>query len=151
MSGVFDQKEARRRDALLRSHIAERDWDVDGERRLVRQLVLRGAEAVPGTPWLIDVEWEVQLGEEGADGDRGDLLFSDGAGRLSVVEVKRIAGTGKPSRRRRQVEQQADKFASYARRMWPDADVSAWVFTDDPHPAYPDLRPAVKPDSLDFG
>ena len=123
---VMPLDEAVHRDAVLRVFLEGRDWDLDGEQDLVRHLVRHSAELLPAWPYLIGYEWGLP------NESRGDLLFFDGEDRLAAVEVKALAAQNR-NKRRNQVEQQANEAAERARSRWPNAHVTALVYTDDEH------------------
>lgn len=126
------------RDRVLRSYFAGRDWDENPEFKLKRHLVLKGDPALADWPYVIDDEWEVWPGN--TDQGRGDLLFSDGAGRFAVVEVKFIdlGRTGATARSKRtdsrgKVADQARVYAQALPTRYPDqvAAVAAFAFTNE--------------------
>ena len=142
----MDEAEARRRDRILRTYLLARDWDRDRERRLCRVLAERSHNLLPEHPYIVGYEWEAF--SDDVNGDRGDLLFVDGRGRFAVVEVKQVDGANKRNDARRKVEEQAQKFARVVQGLYPGAQVSAWVFTDDRdarHIGREGLRLAEKP------
>lgn len=116
--------EAARRDNVLRGYVVGRDWGLDAEQTLVRELVIASAELIPDHPFLVGVEWDA------AGTGRGDLLFFDGAGRAAVVEVKNLGGRGR-NKGRNVVESQARRFAAVVEQAHPDVEVVALVYTND--------------------
>lgn len=93
------------------------------------QFILRGAPLLPEYPYLVGWEWEVVPGF--SQYGRGDLLFTDGAGRYVVVEVKSIV-TGNRNRKRNSVEEQAERYAELVSTVDPHAEsVESFVFTND--------------------
>jgi hypothetical protein len=116
-------QEAQRRDRILRAYLIGRDWDLDGEQRLVRHLVHHSHALLPRWPFLVGYEW----GPPG--GTCGDLLFSNGQASLAVVEIKSLAKT--PNRKRNMVERQVVESAERAMALWPEAEVTELVYTDD--------------------
>lgn len=143
----MNKAEAKRRDEILRPYVLARDWDKDRERSLCRSFVAQSGALLPDHPYLVGYEWEAF--SDDVNGDRGDLLFTDGARCFAVVEVKQVGGANKRNDARRKVEQQAQKFAEVVRRLHPGAQVTAWVFTDDQDPRHVGdhgLRIAEKPE-----
>ncbi len=112
------------RDAILRSYLIGRDWDLDAEQRLRRKLVVRSGEWLADYPFLVGVEWRAP------DGSPGDLLFFDGHGRFAAVEVKAL-GNRERTKRRGDVERQARSFARAVEVLYPGSEVEAFVYTDD--------------------
>ena len=137
----MDGAEVERRDQVVRAYFRGRDWDKGAEFGLARELVLNSAAMLPDFPFLIDHEWEVVPGS--TTFGRGDLIFTDGRGRFAVVEVKTIEGSGSRTNRRTKVEEQAIRYAREWRNRFPDALVSAFVYTDDY--LFPGLRSADAP------
>jgi hypothetical protein len=133
--------EARRRDGVLRAYLEGRDWDAGAEAALTRELVAASAELLPSHPYLVDYEWDEVPGR--TEGGRGDLLFSDGQSRFAVVEVKSVYGSGDITSRRSKVDEQARRYRYAVQERFPDAEVSAWVYSDDE--LYPGLRDALGP------
>ncbi len=108
--------------------ISGRDWDLDTEQGLVRQLVINSTGLLPAWPFLVGYEW-------GPPGEtRGDLLFFDGVGSFAAVEVKALPAKER-NRRRNQVEKQAMEAATRVADLWPGARVTPLVYTDDDHDA----------------
>lgn len=115
----MDQTDIEHRDQVLRSYFRGRDWDRNSEYALKRQLVLNSMKFLPGYPYVIEDEWEVESGR--TDKGRGDLVFTDGEGCFAIVEVKWIdlegIGRSGPTKRtsnrkkRRTVEQQGLDYA----------------------------------------
>jgi hypothetical protein len=113
--------EIQKRNQVLRDYFAGRDWDLNHEHQLKRQLILNSATLLSSYPYLCDDEWEVEPSR--AEQGRGDLIFTDGWGRYAVVEVKwldpgqlnsgRTGATRRTSNRqkRRSVESQASQYA----------------------------------------
>lgn len=118
-------EEARRRDAILRNYVENRNWGLDREQTLVRELVLASAEKLPGYALLVGLEWD-------ADGEgRGDLLFvSECLGRAAVVEVKRLPPRSR-NNARNTVEKQARRYGDVLERVHPTTDVARLVYTCD--------------------
>ncbi|WOB41817.1 hypothetical protein HNI00_00445 [Thermoleptolyngbya oregonensis NK1-22] len=146
LSESMNQQEIEHRDRVLRSYFEGCDWDQNGEYELKRTLVLNSDRLLPDYPYVVENEWEVEPGR-GHKG-RGDLVFTDGAGRFAVVEVKCLNRTGcggnkkaqqeKVRVRRHQVIKQALHYANiYAASKLeagviddPNA-VAAYVFTNE--------------------
>jgi hypothetical protein len=113
--------EIQKRNQVLRDYFAGRDWDLNHEHQLKRQLILNSATLLSSYPYLCDDEWEVEPSR--AEQGKGDLIFTDGWGRYAVVEVKwidlghaavnRTNATRRSSNRqkRRSVENQAQQYA----------------------------------------
>jgi len=134
---VMPREEAARRDRILRQFLVERDWDLDGEQQLVRHLVANSLELLPEWPLLVGYEW----GPPG--GTRGDLLFFDGTASFAAIEVKSLEN--QPNKKRNLVERQAREAAERAEVLWPGAQTTPMVYTDDEHqvcapPRSPDDR-----------
>ena len=128
--------EARHRDVILRGYIEGKDWELDGEQKLVRHLVCNSRKLLPAWPILVGYEW----GPPG--GTRGDLLFFDGEASFAAVEVKSLAKA--PNKKRNLVEKQA-REAERVSALWRDALVTPLVYTDDERrahtrPRHPDAR-----------
>jgi hypothetical protein len=130
--------ECQRRDTVLRVYFAGRSWDDVGEFALKRRVVLESL--LPDYPYVIDDEWDVEPGHP--NHGRGDLLFSDGAGRFAVVEVKYVdlIGLNRDSRnrrnsnrkKRRKVEEQAMTYArEFARQQGAGAEIATYIYTND--------------------
>lgn len=132
----MDLTEVKRRNDILRAYFRGRDWDQGTEATLTRELVLSSHDLLPEFPYLIDHEWEEVPGR--TQHGRGDLLFTDGASRYAVVEVKSITASGNNTNRRTAVECQARRYLEAAQARFPGAEVVAYVYTDDP--AYEGLR-----------
>ena len=118
--------DVRRRDRVLRAYLTDRDWGLDEEANLFRQLVLNPPDSLMRFPYLYDYEWQVVPGRQ-QDG-RGDLVFTDGDGRYAVVEVKWIdtQSTGSTARKRRtakrrKVEEQLETYAAAFKIQHPAA------------------------------
>ncbi len=144
----MNQSAAEHRDRVWRAFFEGKDWDENDEFKLKRELVLRSRELLPEFPHLIDDEWEKVPGQ--TNNGRGDLVFTDGAGRYAVVEVKFIdvARTGKTARttrndRRGKVWEQARKYAVDLVGRYADMKlVRAFVYTNE----LPGAPVVVEPD-----
>jgi hypothetical protein len=138
------QLEIEHRNQILRTYLEGRNWDGNGEYALKRQLVLMSAQLLPDYPYVIEDEWEVELGR--TDRGRGDLVFTDGTGCFAVVEVKWLdlestgrTGTTKRTsnrKKRRAVEEQALTYANYYTELALSAfetvrRIEAFVFTNE--------------------
>jgi hypothetical protein len=121
---MIPRAEAERRDALLRAYIVGRDWELDGEQTLRRDLVVASRTLLPRYPLLVGVEWRAP------DGSQGDLLFFDGGAAFAVVEVKHL-GDRERTARRGTVERQARRYAGDAASLFPGAAIEALVYTCD--------------------
>ncbi|MEP0949526.1 MULTISPECIES: hypothetical protein [Cyanophyceae] len=84
----MDQTKIKHRDDVLRAYFQGRDRDRNNEYYLKQKFVANSATFMPDYPYLIDDEWEVETSR--TEKGKGDLLFTDGAGRFAVVEVKWI-------------------------------------------------------------
>jgi hypothetical protein len=137
----MNQTEIKHRDSVLRAYFQGRDWDRNNEYFLKRKLVINSITLMPSYPYLIDDEWEVEPSR--AEQGKGDLLFTDGAGHFSVVEVKWIDLEGPSSSRtgstrrvsnrkkRRQVEEQADRYAlSLGRLLDSFIEIEGYSYTN---------------------
>ncbi len=142
----MDADEIRHRDNVLRAYFNGRNWDKNNEYALKRQLVLKNHQLLPDYPYVIEDEWEVELGR--SDKGRGDLVFTNGNSSFAVVEVKWIdlEGMGRTgstkrtsnNKKRRVVEKQAVKYANpYSQRQRDVLSVESFIFTnecDEPRP-----------------
>jgi len=118
------REEAVRRDLILRAYVLGRDWDLDAEKTLVRELVLGSSKVLPQVPLLVGMEWDA------AGEGLGDLLFFDGDRRAAVVEVKSLRGKRR-NPGRQDVEKQARRFAGVLARVHPDVEIVPLVYTTD--------------------
>lgn len=133
----MDRDTAPHRDRVLRAFFEGKDWDENDEFKLKRSLVLSSAELLPGFPFLIDDEWDVEPGK--TNQGRGDLVFTDGDGRFAVVEVKFIdlGRTGKTVRTKRKnsrnkvIDQAVDYGVKAHERFGPDVKVESYSFTNE--------------------
>ncbi len=127
------------RDRVLRDYFQKKNWDKNNEFKLKQIIVLNNSQLLPHMPYIVDDEWEVEASR--TDQGRGDLVFTDGAGRYAVVEVKwidlegvaRQGRTRKNSNRekRNEVKKQALKYASILLETRDDAElVQAFTFTN---------------------
>ena len=133
----MNRADIERRNRVLRTYFQERDWDENNEYALKRYLVLHSHELLPDHPLLMDDEWEVEpnRNQEG----KGDLLFSDGAGRFAVVEVKwlnqdKSGKTARTSRtqKRNKVRDQAVEYAhALAQRLETFTQIEGYCFTNE--------------------
>jgi hypothetical protein len=142
----MNKTEIKHRDNVLRAYFQGRDWDKNNEYYLKQKFVTNSVIFMPGYPYLIDDEWEVEPSR--AEKGKGDLLFTDGAGRFAIVEVKwidlegpngsRTGSTRRGSNRkkRRQVEEQAVKYAqSLGRLLDSFIEIEGYSYTNaDPTP-----------------
>jgi hypothetical protein len=130
--------ECKRRNSIIRPYIVQRDWHMSLEFKLIRDLVL--GNIPQWTPYaekyhyLFDYEWANPSG-------KGDLIFSDGQNNFLIVEVKTMktdigASTGIRSRERRRrkkrhVEEQADKYSSEWHRLNPQVKTTTGVIATE--------------------
>ena len=130
-------EEAARRDRVMRAYFLGKDWDRNEEFQLKRRLVCESHRLLPAFPFLVDDEWEVVSGMTNLG--RGDLLFTDGACRFAVVEVKFIdvGRTGhtarvKRTRSRGLVIEQARTYArAMVERLGQPGLVRAFTWTNE--------------------
>jgi len=128
-----------RRNQVLRAYFTGRDWDDNNEYALKRDLVLNSHELLPNYPLLIDDEWEVEPNRT-QDG-KGDLLFTDGAGRFAVVEVKWVdedasgsnARTSRNAKRSKVKKQAANYAQALANRLKTFIQIEGYWFTNECH------------------
>ena len=133
----MDRDTAVYRDQVLRAFFEGKDWDENDEFKLKRYLVLNSTELLPGFPFLIDDEWDVEPGK--TDKGRGDLVFTDGEGDFAVVEVKFIdlGRTGKTVRTKRKNSRNKviSQAVDYGKKVYecfgPDVTVESYSFTNE--------------------
>ena len=126
----MDKLEIEHRDKTLQDYFLGRIWDFNNEYLLKQKLVLERDKLMPDYPYIFDDEWEVEtsLSNEG----KGDLIFTDGNGKFAVVEVKFIGKTGNRRTKRRDVEQQAERYALYlAHKLKDHLEVKGFFYTDE--------------------
>ena len=134
-------QEIKHRNLVLRSYFEGRNWDLNSEHSLKRELVLESDRIFPQYPYVIEDEWEVTP-DKSNDG-KGDLVFTDAAGRFAIVEVKHInlelyggnASTKRTSRRK-VVKEQAVRYAEQYANLASDRQiyvkqVEAFIFTNE--------------------
>jgi len=133
----MNRADLERRNQVLRAYFEGRDWDDNNENALKRDLVRRSHELLPAYPLLIDDEWEVEPNRT-QDG-KGDLLFTDGAGRYAVVEVKwldlttsgKTPRTSRTKKRQKVKDQAADYAHALARRLETFTQIEGYWFTNE--------------------
>ncbi|WOD37236.1 hypothetical protein [Nodosilinea sp. E11] len=153
----MNQIEVKHRDSVLRAYFKGRDWDRNNERYLKQKFVTNSASFIPDYSYLIDDEWEVEPSR--AEQGKGDLLFTDGAGRFAVVEVKwidlegpngsRTGSTRRVSNRkkRRQVEEQAVRYAQALGRLLDSfSEIEGYSYTNVE--TTPQLQTKLTPDDI---
>jgi hypothetical protein len=153
----MNQTEIQHRDSVLRAYFEGRDWDRNNEYALKRKFVINSVTFIPDYPYLIDDEWEVEPSR--TEQGKGDLLFTDGAGRFAVVEVKwidlegssgsRTGSTRRVSNRkkRRQVEEQADKYTQALGRLLDSfIEIEGYSYTNSE--TMPQLQTKLTPNDI---
>ncbi len=133
----MDRETALRRDQVMRAFFEGKDWDDNDEFKLKRHLVLNSGELLPGFPFLIDDEWDVEPGK--TNEGRGDLVFTDGEGAFAVVEVKFIdlgrtvktVRTKRKNSRNKVIDQAVDYGVKVYERFGPDVKVESYSFTNE--------------------
>ncbi|MBE9112604.1 hypothetical protein IQ273_24745 [Nodosilinea sp. LEGE 07298] len=149
--------EVKHRDSVLRAYFEGRDWDRNNEYALKRKFVTNSETLMPNYPYLIDDEWEVESSR--TEKGKGDLLFTDGAGRFSVVEVKwidlegpngsRTGSTRRDSNRKKkkQVKEQAVKYAQALGRLLDSfSEIEGYSYTNEG--TTPQLQTKLTPDDI---
>jgi hypothetical protein len=133
--------ECMRRNSIIRPYIIQRDWHMSLEFKLIKNLVhVLGTPRPEWTPYaeryryLFDYEWANPSG-------KGDLIFSDGQNNFLIVEVKTMetdngASTGPTSRvrrrrKKRHVEEQADKYSRIWHRLNPQVKTTTGVIATE--------------------
>ena len=114
-----------KRDTVMSHNILLDDSKMP-ELLLLQHLVAHRVELLPACKFLYDCEWEPYPGR--SDKGTGDAVFTNGRGVFVIVEVKHLnlSETGVTARRRRtkkrkQVVEQAIKYASLFRKSNPSA------------------------------
>ena len=123
------------RNKVLRKYFNDRNWDKNDEYLLKQKLVRYSTELLPEYPYLIEDEWEVEIGK--SDEGKGDLVFANEHDCFAVVEIKYInhksGGRTSSTRRttkRSKVKEQAIKYGHiYAKQS--SGKVEAFIFTNE--------------------
>ncbi len=134
-----NRAECIRRDKVLSDYIKGHDWFMSHEFHLLRKLIMT-PDVVPQWtsyrdryPLIFDLEWE-------SDEGRGDLVCSDGRNNFLIVELKSFTnsgdGSGKTHRttkrqKRRQGEEQTEKFAKFWHEKNPQVKKTVGVFVTE--------------------
>lgn len=127
---TVEKAEIEHRDRILHAYFLGRTWDLNNEFLLKRKLVLERNTLLPSYQYIFDDEWEVEtsLSNEG----KGDLIFTDGSGHFAVIEVKFIGKTGNRRIKRREVEQQAEKYAHHlTKKIKGYLEIKGFFYTDE--------------------
>lgn len=153
----MNKTEVKHRDSVLRAYLRGRDWDKNKEYELKRKFVINSVNFIPSYPYLIDDEWEVKPSR--AEQGKGDLLFTDGAGRFAIVEVKwidlegpngsRTGSTRRVSNRKKkkQVEEQAVRYAQALGRILDSfIEIEGYSYTNAE--TTPQLQTKLTPDDI---
>ena len=136
---MIDRAKIEHRDRVLRAYFEGRNWDGNQEFALTQEVVMRRQELLPDYPFVFDYEWEVEPNR--SDNGKGDLIFTDAAGRFAVVEVKWIDtfNTGPTSRKKRNADrnkvrsQAADYRTFLAAKLQISGQVEGYYYTNE-HP-----------------
>lgn len=127
---IMDWAEIEHRNAVLRAYFDGRDWGENNEFELKWRLIRNSQALLPGYPYLIEDEWEIEPNrcQEG----KGDLVFTDGHGRFAVVELKWIGDTDNRTHKRGEVKAQASRYARILAQRFENAiQVEGYSFTDE--------------------
>ena len=82
-------KNIKHRDNTIRSYIISRNWDINPEFLLVREVIQNLVTRKPELSdfkYVYDYEWEVETGL--SNKGKGDLVFTDGKNNFLIVECK---------------------------------------------------------------